>query len=371
MNILDFANSIPDFRQELKIRHQAGDIIFITVAAVICGAQDWEDIEYFGHCKEDFFRQYLLLPNGIPSHDTFNRFFANLNPKVLEVEFRSWVKSICNQESTLISIDGKTIRGAKTGSRSVFHMVSAFCHANGVSLAQVRTEEKSNEITAIPQLLKILDLQGCIVSIDAMGCQEEIANQITEQKGDYLLAVKNNQPSLYESIEDTFKLQERKDVSLSEELDFGHGRIENRTCFISSDLQYLDTLKWKEAKTLIKIVSERYNKTKQIQEESMTRYYISSLDADAKVFNSLVRQHWGIENNLHWMLDVTMGEDDSRKRAKNSPQNFSVVFKTALSMLKQYTPRPEKKKQPSIKTKRKMGGWSDKCLRDMLNIDPA
>jgi predicted transposase YbfD/YdcC len=370
MNILDFANSIPDFRQELKVQHQACDIVFITVAAVICGAQDWEDIEYFGHCKESFFRQHLLLLNGIPSHDTFNRFFANLNPKVLEEEFRSWVKTICNEESKLISIDGKTIRGAKVGSKSVFHMVSAFCHVNGVSLAQIRTDEKSNEITAIPQLLKVLDLQGCIVSIDAMGCQEDIANQITEQKGDYLLAVKNNQRTLFESLEDTFKLQQSKDVSLSEELDFGHGRIENRTCFISSDLQYVDRLKWRDAKTLMKIVSERYNKTKQIQEDAVTRYYISSLEADAKELNSLVRQHWGIENKLHWVLDVTMGEDASRKRSKNSPQNFSVVFKTALSMLKQYTPRPDKKKQPSIKTKRKMGGWSDKCLREMLNIMP-
>jgi predicted transposase YbfD/YdcC len=370
MNILDLANSIPDFRQEVKIQHQACDIVFITVAAVICGAQDWEDIEYFGHCKEKFFRQYLLLPNGIPSHDTFNRFFANLNPKVLEREFRFWVKTICNQDSNLISVDGKTIRGAKVRSKSIFHMVSAFCHANGVSLAQVRTDEKSNDITAIPELLRVLDLEGCIISIDAMGCQEDIANQIIRQKADYLLAVKNNQPALFEALEDTFKLQQKKDVSLNEELDFGHGWIENRTCFISSDLQYIDTSKWKDTKTLIKIVPEGYNKTKQIQEEPMVRYYISSLEADAKVLNLLVRQHWGIENKLHWMLDVAMGEDAFRKRQKNSPENFSVVFKTALTMLKQYTPRPDKKKQPSIKTKRKMGGWSDQCLSEMLNIEP-
>lgn len=370
MNILDFAHRIPDFRQEVKVQHQACDIVFITVAAVICGAHDWEDIEYFGHCKEDFFRQYLLLPNGIPSHDTFNRFFANLNPNVLEEEFRFWVKSICNQDTKLISVDGKTIRGAKTGSKSIFHMVSAFCHSNGVSLAQVRTDEKSNEITAIPELLRVLDLDGCIVSIDAMGCQQDIANQITKQKADYLLAVKNNQQTLFQALEDTFKLQPKSDICLSEDLDFGHGRIENRTCFISSDLQYIDTLKWKDAKTLVKIVSERYNKTKQIQETPMTRYYISSLQADAKSLNTWVRQHWGIENKLHWMLDVTMAEDASRKRQKNSPENFSVVFKTALTMLKKYTPRPNKKKQPSVKTKRKMGGWSDKCLRDLLNLEP-
>jgi predicted transposase YbfD/YdcC len=369
MNILDFAKSIPDFRQEVKVQHQACDIVFITVSAVICGAQDWEGIEYFGHCKEKFFRQYLSLAYGIPSHDTFNRFFANLNPKVLEAEFRFWVKSICREESNLISVDGKTIRGAKVNSKSIFHMASAFCHANGVSPAQVRTEEKSNEITAIPELLRVLDLQGCIVSIDAMGCRQDIADQIMEQEGNYLLAVKNNQPALFEALEDSFKLQPQKEVLLNEELDFGHGRIEDRTCFISSDLQYIDTEKWKDAKTLIKIVGERYNKTRQQQEEPMTRYYISSLEGDAKLFNLLVRQHWGIENNLHWVPDVILGEDASRKRAENSPQNFSVVFKTALTMLKKYTPRPDKKKQPSIKTKRKMGGWSDECLRLMLNMD--
>ena len=169
MNILDFAQSLPDHRQEVKIRHLSTDTIFMTVAAVICGAQDWEDIEYFGHCKEEFFRTYLKLPGGIPSHDTFNRFFSNIDPLVMEQQFRIWVKAICSQETSLVSIDGKTICGAKLDGKSLFHMVCAFCHANGVSLAQVRTAEKSNEITAIPLLIKALDLEGCIVSIDAMG----------------------------------------------------------------------------------------------------------------------------------------------------------------------------------------------------------
>jgi predicted transposase YbfD/YdcC len=369
MNILDFAQSLPDHRQEVKIRHLSTDIIFITVAAVICGAQDWEDIEYFGHCKEEFFRTYLQLPAGIPSHDTFNRFFSNIDPLVMEQQFRIWVKAICSEQTDLVSIDGKTICGAKQDGKSLFHMVSAFCHANGVSLAQIRTSEKSNEITAIPLLIKALDLDGCIVSIDAMGCQQAIAKEIREAKADYLLAVKNNQQELFQAIEDTFRFEKHQDRTLACGLDFGHGRIEERTCYVSTDLQYVDKKKWMDVKTLIKVVSQRYNKTKKAKEEPSTRYYISSSEGSAEEFNKLIRSHWAIENNLHWMMDVTMGEDASRKRTKNSPVNFSVVFKTALTMLKKYTPRPDKKKQPSIKTKRKMGGWSDKCLRDMLNLD--
>ncbi|KAA6317736.1 hypothetical protein EZS27_032157, partial [termite gut metagenome] len=197
------------------------------VAAVICGAQDWEDIEYFGYCKESFLRKYLLLPNGIPSHDTFNRFFSNLDPQVMENQFRIWVKTICSEHSELVSIDGKTICGAKRGGKSLFHMVSAFCHANGVSLAQVKTGEKSNEITAIPELIKALNLEGCIISIDAMGCQHAIADEIIQAKAHYILAVKNNQQELYKALEDTFRFECAKERVSSHELDFGHGRIEN------------------------------------------------------------------------------------------------------------------------------------------------
>jgi predicted transposase YbfD/YdcC len=367
MTILEFAKSLPDHRQQMKIRHLPEDIIFITVAAVICGAEDWEDIEYFGHCKELFFRKYLLLPNGIPSHDTFNRFFSALDPKVMESQFRIWVQTLCSQRTELVSIDGKTICGAKQGGKSLFHMVSAFCHANGVSLAQIRTAEKSNEITAIPELIKALDLTGCIVTIDAMGCQRAIVDDILQAKADYILAVKNNQQELYQSIEDTFRFQGVAERVFSHEIDFGHGRIENRTCYISTNLENIDSEKWHGVKSLVKIVSERYNKTTHHQEVPSTRLYISSLEADATTFNTLIRQHWGIENKLHWLLDVTMGEDASRKRAKNSPQNFSVVFKAALSMLKKYQPP---KGKPSIKTKRKMGGWSDPHLIAMLAMNP-
>jgi len=243
----------------------------------------------------------LELPNGIPSHDTFNRFFSNLDPLVMEQQFRIWVRTICSERTELVSIDGKTICGAKNGSKSLFHMVSAFCHANGVSLAQVKTSEKSNEITAIPDLIKALDLKDCIVSIDAMGCQQVIARQIVQEKADYILAVKNNQQELYQGIEDTFRFEKQPEQTYASELDFGHGRIENRTCYISSNLEYINSDKWPDIKTLVKVVSERYNKAAKKQEEPTIRYYISSLTSDAQRFNSLVRSHWGIENKLHWI----------------------------------------------------------------------
>lgn len=368
MSILNFAKSVEDFRQPWKIRHLSTDIIFITVAAVICGAEDWEDIEDFGDCKLDFFNQYLELPNGIPSHDTFNRFFSSIKPEVLEQQFRIWVKALCSERTELVSIDGKTICGAKNGSRSLFHMVSAFCHSNGVSLAQVKTSEKSNEITAIPELIKILDLENCIITIDAMGCQRDIAQNIVDAKADYILAVKGNQKELLQGIEDTFKLQTKDEISFSEELDFGHGRIENRRCYISTNLEHINTDKWANIGTLVKVVSDRYIKSKQIQEQSTVRYYISSLETDTQRFSTLIRSHWGIENSLHWMLDVSFGEDASRKRAKNSATNFSVVFKTALAMLKKYRVYPNKK-DISIRRKRKVGGWSNKHLIAMLGME--
>ena len=368
MTILDFANSLPDHRQQVKIRHKATDIVFITVAAVMCGAQDWEDVTALGECKENFFRKHLELPNGIPSHDTFNRFFSNLDPKAMEEQFRLWVKDICSNTTKLIAIDGKTIRGARSGSKSLFHMVSAFCTANGVSLAQVKTSEKSNEITAIPLLIEALDIKDCMITIDAMGCQQAIANQITKKKGDYLLAVKNNQPELYQAIEDTFRLQPKKEENYSTEFDVGHGRIEKRICYISRDLSFVDTKKWKDAKSVIMLVSGRYNKKEAKQEDTAIRYYISSAIRTAEDFNGCVRMHWGIENNLHWELDVSMGEDASKKRAKNSPMNFSVVFKTVLSMLKKYV--PSNMKNTSIKRKRKIAGWSDKHLLEMLGVEP-
>ncbi len=368
MNILDFAANLPDHRQQFKIRHLSTDIIFITVAAVICGAEDWEDIEDFGHCKEKFFRNYLQLPNGIPSHDTFNRFFANLDPDAMETQFRIWVKDLCSERTELVAIDGKTLRGAKRAGKSLFHMVSAFCHANGLSLAQVKTAEKSNEITAIPELLKVLELEECIVSIDAMGCQQEIAKAIVDKKANFILAVKNNQKELFQGIEETFRFEKKQDSSCAKDLDFGHGRIENRTCCVSSNLEYIDTNKWPNVVSLIKVVSERYDKTNQRQEETAIRYYISSLTTENKRFNSLIRAHWAIENNLHWMLDVTMGEDASRKRAKNSPRNFSVIAKTVLTMVKKYKPL---KGGTSIKRKRKMGGWSDEHLIAMMGMEPC
>lgn len=363
MKILEFASQIPDKRIDRKKLHSSKDIVFITIAAVVCGAQNWEDIEEFGHCKEEFFREILSLPNGIPSHDTFNRFFACLSPEVLEQQFRLWIQTLCREKSQLVSIDGKTIRGAKEhGCKSIFHMVSAFCSVNGLSLGQVKTDEKSNEITAIPALIEALDLTGCIITIDAMGCQTNIAETIIEAGADYILAVKNNQKELYQAIEDSFRFKSSQDISVYKDIDFGHGRIENRTCSVCRDLLFVNQDKWRNIKSLIRIVSNRYNKTMAKEEETQTRYYISSLDETPEFMGRNIRAHWGIENKLHWQLDVGFSEDASRKRVKNAAQNFSVVFKTALAMLKEY---PSKR---SIATKRKSAGWSNKVLMEILTV---
>ena len=201
-----------------------------------------------------------------------------------------------------------------------------------------------------------------------MGCQQAIVREIVQKKADYILSVKNNQQELYQGIEDAFRFERQSERVSASELDFGHGRIENRTCYISSNLEYINSDKWTNINTLVKIVSERYHQSAKKQEQPTIRYYISSLKSDVQRFNSLISSHWAIENKLHWMMDVAMGEDASRKRAINAPQNFSVVFKTALTMLKKY--KPEKGK-PSVKTKRKMGGWSDEHLIAMIEIDPA
>jgi predicted transposase YbfD/YdcC len=243
----------------------------------------------------------------------------------MEQQFRIWVKTPYFEHSRPVSIDGKTVCGIKNAGKSLFHMVSAFCHANGVSPGQVHTAEKSNEITAIPELIKALDLQACIVSIDATSCQSAIADGIIEAGADCLLAVKGNQKEPAQGIEDTFRFQKHTEQRVAEEPDFGHGRIENHTCYISDCLEYIDKKKWKSAKTLLKIVCERCNKTLHRQEETAVRYYISSLAAKPEDFNRPVRSHWGIENRLHWQLRLLWRGCFPKKAGKLSHELFCRI----------------------------------------------
>lgn len=357
---IDYFTGLEDPRIDRTKEHGLQDIIFITIAAVICGAESWNDIENYGKSKEGWLKQFLHLPNGIPSHDTFNRVFSALDPGKLEHCFLNWVKSVSDlTEGEVISIDGKSIRGSRDkGAKSIVHMVSAWASINQLSLGQVKVGDKSNEITAIPKLLEVLAIEGCIVTIDAMGCQTNIAKKIIGGKADYILAVKGNQGSLEEGVLDTVKLG--KPLEVWEDTDFGHGRIETRKCSVYTDFSHIEAPgKWEGLKCIAKVEATRHIKSTG-HEESETRLYISSLPPDAEKLGKSIREHWGIENSLHWVLDVAFGEDKSRKRNKYAAQNFSVINRVALNLLK------NEAKKRSIKGKRLDAGWDNEYLLKIL-----
>lgn len=362
--ILTFARTMPDHRINRKKLHLAEDIVFITLAAVICGADTWEDIADFGRSKESFLKTILSLENGIPSPDTFNRFFAGLQPGVFESMFLSWIQEICSKNKGVIAIDGKTVRGSrKEGHKSAIHMVSAFAASNNLVIGQVKTDQKSNEITAIPELLKLLDIEGCIVTIDAMGCQKNIVESIVKQEADYILAVKDNQKELHSDIIDTFRFTPNDKIQQYEETDIGHGRVETRKCSVVTDLGFLSKKEdWAKIKSVIKIESTRYTKTNG-NTQTETRYYISSLKADPQLIGDSIRSHWSIENNLHWHLDVSFNEDRSRKRDRNAAENYSVILRMALNLVKN-----EKSTKRSVRGKRLKAGWDNQYLMKLLDF---
>ena len=363
----EFFSGISDPRQGWKIRHNLRDIMTITICAVICGADTWEDIRNYAESKTEWLGTFLELPNGIPSEDTFARVFSLINPKEFEKRFMEWMQSVAEAtEGDIIPVDGKTLRRShdKKSGKSAIHMVSAWSSVNGCVLGQVKTEEKSNEITAIPELLKILDLHGCIVTIDAMGTQKEIAKQIVEKGGDYLLAVKGNQQSLHDeislffqdSIESNF---ENIDFSFFEEFNNEHGRAERRRYWTVNDVSWLDMKDdWKGLKTLCMTESERTVDGKTSTEQ---RFFIASKKMNAESFSDACRKHWGIENSLHWSLDVAFREDECRIRKGYASENLAVVRHIALNLLKN-----EKTVRNGIKAKRLMAGWKNNYLIKVL-----
>jgi len=358
---INFFTKITDPRAEWAKIYSVEEIIFISISSVICGAETWNDIEQYGNSKVTWLRTFLPLPNGIPSHDTFNRFFSLINPKELEECFLEWVKDIAElTEGEVVSIDGKTIRGSRSSDgKSFIHIVSAWANKNQLCLGQIKVGEKSNEITAIPKLLNILALKGCIVTIDAMGCQKKIAKKIIAQEADYILGAKKNHPSLYEAIEEIVRFT--KPTSIWEDHDLGHGRIEHRVCSIYSDLSTIENKDdWKGLNAIVKIESKRIQK-KGHQEQSETRFYITSLQTNAEIIGKAVRSHWGIENSLHWVLDVAFNEDSSQKKNKNAVENFSILNKIALHLI-----RSEVSKKRSIKGKRLNAGWDNDYLLKIL-----
>lgn len=331
---------------------------------MICGAETWNNIEEYARTKEKFLRKFLELPNGIPSHDTFNRVFSALDNEQFESCFIEWVKSLVEiTKGEVVAIDGKTIRGAKAnGKKSPFHLVSAWASQGNVVLGQVKTDDKSNEITAIPKLLEILALEDSIITIDAMGCQESIVNKIIEKKANYILAVKLNQQQLYEDIEHEFRFS--KELQSDTTLGLDHGRIETRICSVSNNLEEFENVgKWKNLKTIVRVESIREFKNSDKPTEKAPRYYISNLQLSPAKFQNAIRSHWSIENKLHWTLDVAFGEDASRKRTGNAAQNFSTLNKIALNLLKN-----EKSIKAGVKGRRLKAGWDDNYLMKVLKI---
>ena len=338
----DYFSTLKEPRRTDKGRffYPLEEILFLSIAAVVSGADSWTAIAAFGEIKRDWLRQYYPYKKGIPSHDVLGKVFARLDHKEFAQCFFQWVNAISAlSEGEVVPIDGKTIRKSGTVGKSALHVVSAYASAQRVCLGQEVVDEKSNEITAIPELLNLLDLHGCTVTLDAMGCQQKIAQQILEKKADYVLMVKDNQKGLKEQVAHLFTMTaSKKDTRY----DVGHGRVETRTCEVIDTLEAMDTEGWAGLQSIVKVESERYDK-KTARAGSQTRYYISSLPADAARINEAVRQHWSIENNLHWSLDVLFKEDESLKKKGNSALNYGIIAKLALMMLeREPTPKLSK-----------------------------
>jgi predicted transposase YbfD/YdcC len=339
--LLRFFDELEDPRMERTRLHSLPDIMFIAIAAVLCGADSWTEVEWYGQVRQEWLKTFLALPNGIPSHDTFGRLFARLKPQQLECCFMKWMRALAEvSEGRLIAIDGKTLRRSfdKANNRAAIHMVSAWCETNKLVLGQLATEEKSNEITAIPRLLEMLDIKGCVVTIDAMGCQKEIAKKIVEQEGHYVLAVKDNQPGLHATITEMFDELTTRGIIGSrhrfhEDVDAGHGRVETRRIWVSDWIEWYQGRKeWAGLSSFVCVESVREVQGKISTER---RYFISDLPgSDPAAMLGYVRGHWGIENRLHWSLDVTFREDCLRNRKGNSAENFSRIRRLALNLLR-------------------------------------
>ena len=360
-NPLKYFAELSDPRVERTREHLLEEILLMAIAAVLSGAGSWNEIEDYGKAKRAWFKGFLKLPGGIPSHDTFNRVISGLDPAEMERSFSDWVVSIAKLTAgEVVAIDGKALCGTReAGKKTLVHMVSAWASANNLVLAQRKVDDKSNEITAIPRLLDALELSGTVVTIDAMGCQRSIAANIVDKKADYILAVKENQGHLLAEIKDSFQMLAAD--ATAEEIDCGHGRVEQRRCSVIGDLSLLEKAsEWASLQGLVRIESERYHKVTGKTEREI-RYYITSLKPDAGRLNRAIRQHWSIENRLHWALDVSFGEDLDRKRAGNAAQNFSLLNRIALNLLKQ-----DKTCKLGIKGKRLKAGWDNEYLLQLL-----
>lgn len=358
--------NVTDPRTECLNDHLLLDIIGMSVCAVICGADGFTGIETFGKEKEDWLGRFLTLKNGVPSHDTIGDVLARLDPDEFEESFRNWIATIFEKtEGEIVAIDGKTLRRSydSASNKAALHMVSAWASANNLTLGQVKTSGKSNEITAIPKLLKVLDVSGCLVTIDAMGCQKEIADLIADQGADYVLALKGNQGELYadtKALFDRFDRLGSVPKNQHESVTGGHGRVETRRC-VAVDIAgrgLLETEGWSGLRTVCRVEAERW---KEGQTTTETRYFVSSLRADAERLLEATQTHWHIENKLHWVLDVAFEEDESRIREGHASQNMATIRRLARSLLENETTSTV-----GVKNKRLQAAWSEEYLLKVL-----
>jgi len=347
-------------------RHELYDILVIAICGVLCGADSFEDIHLFAKCKEDWLKTFLKLPNGLPSHDTIRRIFTMLSPNQFQKAFFSWTKAMSEGlEETIIAIDGKTARGSfdKEKGKKAIHMVSAWACANNIVLGQMKVNDKSNEITAIPKLLELLEIKGAIVTIDAMGCQKGIAKGIIEKKGDYVLSLKGNQGTMLEDTKLAFdgatpEVLTSRMSDYFETIEKGHGRIETRKYWITDEIDFLSLRdEWIGLSTLGIVESTREIDGKTSKER---RYFIASIPPSASKLAEAVRGHWAVENNLHWVLDVVFNEDKSRIRSGHAAENFNTLRKLTLGMIK------KENSKGSLKGKRKRAGWDNTYLMKLL-----
>lgn len=361
---------LPDPRVEGRCDHKLVDIIVIAVCAVIAGAETWVDVEQFGQARQAWLETFLELPAGIPSHDTFGRFFAALDAEAFQSSFIRWVEGVFRiSKGQVIAIDGKTVRRShdRTIGKDAIHMVNAWATRNGIALGQWKTDAKSNEITAIPPLLRQLNVAGGIVTLDAMGAQTRIARAIREEKADYVLRVKVNQGRLHQDIEDWFAYADQVQFadmthSYAETVNKGHGRIEIRRCWAISDPLAFEYIRnydgWTDLQTIVRVQRERRLADKTEQE---TAYYISSLPNDAEQLLMATRYHWAVENSLHWVLDVIFREDDARIRVGHAAQNMAILRPLALNILKKDTSKG------SLRTKRYKSALDISFLEKLLS----
>lgn len=362
MQIGAIFSGITDPRIERKKLHLLEDILGLALLATICGSEGWETIEEFGNSKEDVLSELLELPNGIPSHDTIERLFKRINYREFEQAFIDWTTNLAiGSQGKLVSIDGKTVRGSRDGNKMPIHIVSAWCSENRLILGQYKIDTKSNEITAIKALLSLLDLTDSVITIDAIGCQTDIASQIVKQQGGYILAVKSNQRELYDDIQYSFRdLQaDAQDIYITKD----HGRIEKRTCKIILDLRHIENVnKWEGLMAILEVESSRHilSSDKHTAEK---RYYITNLNQSAEYMNQAIKEHWSIENSLHWVLDVQMNEDHIRKRKGHAAENFSIIRKVALNLIKQ---KPYKRM--GVQNRRLFASWNDWYLKSLFKF---